>query len=339
MMPRFLYTGGALLQYVRICRKGVPRMKCPRTFIQILAASLLVAAVLITQSESCAEGATSPTVSESCPGLSNGALSFATLGELPDGVLLRSDKTEITSASLDEEIEAAPETAREDLRNNRFFMLEQVATEKLFLELARQQAAAAQKEIASTPEQDILNDYVQGIVGAIDATEEEVAAFYEANKDMCGGAAFDQMKDELKKYVIQQKQQDAFEEHIRTLGQRVPIIVAAAWTREQATAAKDNPVDKARDSGKPTMVDFGASGCRPCDMMTPILAELTKKYEGKANILFVHVREAQVLATRYGIRSIPVQVFFDKDGKEVYRHTGFFPQAEIEKRLAELGAQ
>jgi thioredoxin 1 len=99
----------------------------------------------------------------------------------------------------------------------------------------------------------------------------------------------------------------------------------------------DNPVDKARRSGKPTLVDFGATGCGPCDMMTPILASLTKKYAGKLNVLFVHVGEEQILGARYGVRTIPVQVFFDKEGKEVFRHEGFFPQAEIERKLTDMG--
>ena len=95
----------------------------------------------------------------------------------------------------------------------------------------------------------------------------------------------------------------------------------------------DNPVDKVRNSGKPSLVDFGSKGCRPCDMLAPILKTLEKKYEGKANVIFISVREEQILASRYGIRSIPVQIFFDKNGKEVFRHTGFWPQAELEKKL------
>ena len=47
----------------------------------------------------------------------------------------------------------------------------------------------------------------------------------------------------------------------------------------------------------------------------------------------------EVLALRYGIEVVPVQIFFDRKGREVFRHTGFFPQEEIEKKLAELGAQ
>jgi len=60
---------------------------------------------------------------------------------------------------------------------------------------------------------------------------------------------------------------------------------------------------------------------------------------GHPNVLFVHVREEQVLAARYGVQSIPVQVFFDKDGREVFRHVGFFPQEELEKKLAEMGVK
>ena len=144
---------------------------------------------------------------------------------------------------------------------------------------------------------------------------------------------------QISQFLLQEKQQQAVAKHIETLGQRTVIEVAASWAKEQAALAKDNPVDKARSSGKPSLVDFGASGCRPCDMMTPVLADLKKKFEGKVNVEFVHVREQQILAARYGIQSIPVQVFFDQDGKEVFRHTGFFPQDEIEKKLAELGVK
>ena len=117
------------------------------------------------------------------------------------------------------------------------------------------------------------------------------------------------------------------DEHVRTLGQRISIEVSASWTKEQAALAKDNPVDKARSSGKPSLVDFGSTGCRPCDMLAPILETLKTKYAGKVNVLFIHVGQEQILAARYGIQTIPMQFFYDKDGKEVFRHVGFWPQA------------
>ena len=71
--------------------------------------------------------------------------------------------------------------------------------------------------------------------------------------------------------------------------------------------------------------------------MAPILEELKTKYAGKANVLFIHVQEQPVLAERYGITTIPVQVFFDKDGREVYRNNGVMSREQIETKFAELG--
>ena len=109
--------------------------------------------------------------------------------------------------------------------------------------------------------------------------------------------------------------------------------------QEQNASARDNSVDKARASGRPTIVDFGANGCRACDMMTPILERLQDKYKGKANILFIHSRQEALLAGRYGVRAIPTQVFFDRNGREVFRHSGYYPQNQIEKHLAEMGVK
>jgi thioredoxin 1 len=89
-------------------------------------------------------------------------------------------------------------------------------------------------------------------------------------------------------------------------------------------------------SGKPTLVQFGAGGCPPCDMMQPILGKLKKRFPDKLNVVFAHVRENPILGARFGIRSIPVQVFFDKNGEEVFRHVGFYAEDEILKQLAQM---
>jgi thioredoxin 1 len=72
-------------------------------------------------------------------------------------------------------------------------------------------------------------------------------------------------------------------------------------------------------------------------MMQPILQNLRKKHPQSLNVLFVNVREKNILGARYGVRSIPIQVFFDKKGKEVFRHVGYYPEKEIDKKLAEMG--
>ena len=88
-----------------------------------------------------------------------------------------------------------------------------------------------------------------------------------------------------------------------------------------------------------TMVDIGAKKCIPCKMMAPIIAALEKEYKGRAAIVFIDVWENREQGQRFGIRSIPTQIFFDKGGKEVYRHQGFLSRDEIVTKLEELGVK
>ncbi|MEI8172557.1 MAG: thioredoxin family protein [Deltaproteobacteria bacterium] len=91
--------------------------------------------------------------------------------------------------------------------------------------------------------------------------------------------------------------------------------------------------------GKVTMVDLGARKCIPCKMMAPILERLEKRYAGKAAIIFLDVWEDPKPADHFGIRGIPTQIFFDKAGKEVYRHVGFMSEEAIVARLKSMGVQ
>ena len=86
-----------------------------------------------------------------------------------------------------------------------------------------------------------------------------------------------------------------------------------------------------------TMVDLGAHKCVPCKMMAPILEKLRKAYKGKAAIVFIDVWQDRSQAKKYGIRAIPTQIFFDKRGKEVYRHVGFMGEDAIINQLKKMG--
>jgi thiol-disulfide isomerase/thioredoxin len=275
-------------------------------------------------------------VKDAHPTLATGALACARLAELPAGTILRSGQIRITQKDLDAEIGKAPQEVRPELKRNLFFVLESKAT-RMFVDYEAGEWAKSNKTAGGKDEQ--VKAYLSSLTGNLSVSDEESKAFFDSNKDMVGEATFDQVKDQLKGYLLGQKQQDAANAHIAATGERYAIDVSRTWTAKQNSAAMDNPIDKARISGKPTMVDLGADGCRPCDMMAPILESLKNEYAGRANVLFVHVRKEQILAARYGVQSIPVQVFFDKDGKEVFRHVGFFPKEQITAKLAELGAK
>ena len=89
--------------------------------------------------------------------------------------------------------------------------------------------------------------------------------------------------------------------------------------------------------GQVNMMDLGAHSCIPCKMMAPIMEKLTRDYEGKAVVTFIDVWENPDEAKYYKISSIPTQIFFDKEGKEVYRHQGFLAEEAIVKQLTKMG--
>jgi thioredoxin 1 len=86
-----------------------------------------------------------------------------------------------------------------------------------------------------------------------------------------------------------------------------------------------------------TLVDLGAKSCVPCKMMAPILEKLEKDYKGRAAIVFLDVWKDPDQAKRFGISVIPTQIFYDKQGKEILRHTGFMSEEAIVAQLKKMG--
>lgn len=91
--------------------------------------------------------------------------------------------------------------------------------------------------------------------------------------------------------------------------------------------------------GLVTMVDLGAHECIPCKMMEPILRDLQREYKGRAAVIFIDVWKDRQAGGRFGIRVIPTQIFYDKEGKEVFRHEGFLDKKSIVDVFAKLGVQ
>lgn len=97
--------------------------------------------------------------------------------------------------------------------------------------------------------------------------------------------------------------------------------------------------DATTDEIKVTFVELGSVGCIPCDKMQPIMKEIEEEYKGQVKVIFHDVKTAEgnPYIKEFGIRAIPTQVFLDKDGKEYFRHLGFFAKDELIKVLKMQG--
>lgn len=80
------------------------------------------------------------------------------------------------------------------------------------------------------------------------------------------------------------------------------------------------------------MVDFFATWCGPCKMLSPVLEEVANDVEGKATIVKVDIDESAELAQRFGIMAVPTMVIF-KDGKPVKQLQGFMPKIQLVNEL------
>lgn len=86
---------------------------------------------------------------------------------------------------------------------------------------------------------------------------------------------------------------------------------------------------------QPVVVDFWATWCGPCRMISPIIDKMAEKYEGRVNVVKCNVDESTDIPMKYGIRNIPTILFF-KGGELVGRLVGAVPQAEIEKHIEQI---
>jgi thiol-disulfide isomerase/thioredoxin len=112
-----------------------------------------------------------------------------------------------------------------------------------------------------------------------------------------------------------------------------------AQQQDTAPAAAANAPAAAIEAGLPTLLELGADRCIPCQQMKPIIDSLKATYEGQLHVDFIDVWKNPEEGKKYGVRVIPLQIFFDAEGQELFRHEGFFSKEDILAKWTELGVE
>ena len=132
--------------------------------------------------------------------------------------------------------------------------------------------------------------------------------------------------------------------NLRNLAIIAAVVVAAgivfALKNNQAKPSGPAPAEAAEPAqaaALPRLVDLGADKCIPCKMMAPILEEMKTAYAGQLQVDFIDVWKNPDASEQYGVRVIPTQIFYDAQGKELFRHEGFFAKEDMLAKWKALG--
>jgi len=265
-----------------------------------------------------------------------------------DSVLAIVNGELIIERKLEKTLRQLPPQYRSSFENQKHEFLEEMITRALLLNEANRldvasteayrTAVAGRRGSEDYEENALINVLINSEVTMnVEVTDDDLRRFYEEHKaEIRGQPPFEEVRETLLPSVRQQMQYQAVEDYIAFLKEEANIIRNRKWIEVQKKSAADNPLDRALASGKPVLVDFGQLTCLPCKMMKPILDELTEELKGQVHVIFLDTRDYGYLARRYNIRVIPVQIFFDASGTELYRHEGFMPKEDIQTKLKEF---
>lgn len=129
---------------------------------------------------------------------------------------------------------------------------------------------------------------------------------------------------------------------------RAEYVAVPAQTAAEAPAAPGAAVPPAAAvtatvpaaaAAKPRLLELGSMRCQACLEMAKVLDALRASQGERLRVDFIDVFEQPDATERYGISVIPTQILFDGNGKELFRHVGYYSHDDILAKFRELGVK
>ena len=250
----------------------------------------------------------------------------------------------ISVAQFGRELGKIPSPYKEMLQEDPKQFLDQLVLQEVLLQEAERQgiksdANAKPEEKDSSQIQNLLK---KEVIDKVKVNKEEIEILYKEHQSKMGKKSLDEVAPILEELIRDAKGKEKVEEYVTSLREKAKVEIDETRLKGITSVAPDTNTsedfNKAVKSGKPLLVDFGANNCVPCRQLRPILKDIAKEQSGKAEILIIDVYKFKSLAAEHKVQVLPTLIFFDKTGKEVYRHMGAWDKESIVKKLAEIGA-
>lgn len=104
---------------------------------------------------------------------------------------------------------------------------------------------------------------------------------------------------------------------------------------EKVANYETNPNEWKYLGDKPCVIDFYATWCGPCKMMSPIMAKLAEEYKGQIYVYEIDTEQEQELAGLFGIQSIPTFLFVPMNGKPQMAQ-GAMPESSMKDSIQKI---
>lgn len=250
----------------------------------------------------------------------------------------------ITVAQFEREVNKVPAPYQDMLREDPKQYLEQLIVKELLLQEAKRLGLITDRATL-TPEAEgaVMEKLLKKeVFEKIQVNPDEIQEILKQHKGPMDKKSKEEMTTLVENLIREAKGSEKMEEYLTSLRKKAKIEVEEGRLQKIAAPSPSTnsgeEFQQAMKSGKPVLVDFGSNTCAPCRQIRPILREMEKEYTGKAHILIIDVYKEKDLAQQFKVQMIPTLIFFDKSGKEVFRHMGAWDKASIAGKLKEAGA-
>ena len=122
---------------------------------------------------------------------------------------------------------------------------------------------------------------------------------------------------------------------------QIKLLVFSLLILFSTACSSQNKAKDKQEKVKVTFMELGSVRCIPCQKMQKVMASVEEKFGTQVKVEFhdVWTPKGKPFADKYKIGSIPTQIFFDENGKEYFRHVGYFEETELIKILKQKGVK